>query len=133
MGWLMQAGKPMFARGFTLIELLVVLAIVALLLTLAAPRYFGSVGRAEESVLKQNLHIMRDALDKHFADTGRYPATLADLVSRKYLRSVPTDPITQSSETWIVVPPKDPAQGAVFDVKSGATGNSRDGKPYEQW
>jgi len=123
----------MRAKGFTLIELLVVLAIVALLLTLAAPRYFGSLARAEEGVLKENLHVMRDALDKHFADTGRYPASLQDLVTKKYLRSVPADPITQSSETWIVVPPGDPKQGAVFDVKSGAKGEGRDGKSYEQW
>jgi len=123
----------MVKRGFTLIELLVALTIVALLLSLVVPRYFGSLGRAEESVLKENLRAMRDALDKHFADTGRYPASLDDLVSKKYLRSVPTDPITQSTATWVVVAPTDPQQGAVYDVRSGAKGVSRDGKAYEQW
>lgn len=123
------AGNP----GFTLIELLVALTIVALLLSIVLPRYFGSLGRAEESVLKENLHTLRDALDKHYADTGRYPASLDDLVTKKYLRSVPADPITQSPTTWVVVAPADPQQGAVYDVKSGAKGAGRDGRPYEQW
>src|SRR5258706_12914630 len=91
--------------GFTLIELLVALAIIALLLSLAVPRYFGSLSRAEEAVLKENLTSMRDALDKHYADTGKYPASLEDLVTKKYLRNVPTDPVTQSQSTWIVVSP----------------------------
>lgn len=123
----------MVKRGFTLIELLVALTIIALLLSIVVPRYFGSLGRAEESVLKENLHALRDAIDKHQADTGRYPATLDELVAKKYLRSVPADPITQSTATWIVVAPANPQQGAVYDVKSGAKGAGRDGKPYEQW
>ena len=116
-----------------MIELLVALTIIALLLSIVVPRYIGSLGRAEESVLKENLHALRDALDKHFADTGRYPASLDDLVAKKYLRGVPTDPITQSTSTWVVVAPADPQQGAVYDVKSGAKGVGRDGKPYEHW
>lgn len=120
-------------RGFTLIELLVALTIIALLLSIAVPRFFGSLGRAEESVLKENLHALRDAIDKHLADTGRYPATLDELVTKKYLRSVPSDPVTQSPSTWIVVAPADPSQGSVYDVKSGAKGTGRDGKPYERW
>jgi general secretion pathway protein G len=123
----------MVKRGFTLIELLVALTIIALLLSIAVPRFFGSLGRAEESVLKENLYALRDAIDKHLADTGRYPASLDDLVAKKYLRSVPADPVTQSSATWIVIAPVDPQLGAVYDVKSGAQGAGRDGKPYEQW
>jgi general secretion pathway protein G len=123
----------MVRRGFTLIELLVALAIVALLLSIVVPRYLGSLGRAEESVLKENLHALRDAIDKHQADTGRYPASLDELVAKKYLRSIPTDPVTQSAATWLVVAPADPQLGAVYDVKSGAKGAGRDGKPYEQW
>ena len=119
--------------GFTLIELLVALAIIALLLSLAVPRYFGSLTRAEEAVLKENLASIRDALDKHFADTGKYPSSLEDLVTKKYLRSVPTDPVTQSAATWVIIPPAPPGQGSVYDVKSGAQGTGRDGKPYEQW
>lgn len=123
----------MVKRGFTLIELLVALAIIALLLSIVVPRYMGSLGRAEESVLKENLHSLRDAIDKYFADTGHYPAALDDLVTKKYLRSIPSDPITQSTTTWLVVAPADPQLGAVYDVKSGAKGSGRDGKPYEQW
>ena len=126
-------GDTRRTSGFTLIELLVALAVIALLLSIVAPRYFGSVSKTEETVLKENLHLMRDALDKYYSDSGRYPDGLADLVSRRYLRSIPDDPITQSSATWVVLPPSDPQKGAVFDVKSGAKGAGRDGKPYEQW
>ncbi len=126
------SGNPA-TRGFTLIELLVALAIIALLLSIVVPRYFGSVSRTEETVLKENLHLMRDALDKYYTDAGRYPDALGDLVTKRYLRNIPDDPITQSSTTWIVLPPADPQKGAVYDVKSGAKGTGRDGKPYEQW
>lgn len=121
------------ARGFTLIELLVVLAIIALLLSVAAPRYFRSITHAEEAVLKENLTLMRDALDKHYGDTGRYPATLEELVTRKYLRRLPFDPIAKSDVAWIVVPPNDPEKGGVYDVLSGAPGVSRDGTRYAEW
>lgn len=120
-------------RAFTLVELLVALAIIALLLSLVVPRYFGSLSRAEEAVLKENLALMRDAIDKHYADNGRYPAALEDLVAKKYLRALPSDPITQSAATWVVVPPSDTQKGAVYDVKSGAKGAGRDGKPYAEW
>jgi len=130
---LRSRGDTRRTSGFTLIELLVALAVIALLLSIVAPRYFGSVSKTEETVLKENLHLMRDALDKYYSDSGRYPDGLADLVSRRYLRSIPDDPITQSSATWVVLPPSDPQKGAVFDVKSGAKGAGRDGKPYEQW
>lgn len=123
----------MVKRGFTLIELLVTLTIVALLLSIVAPRYFGSLAKAEEAALRENLYLMRDAIDKHYADTGRYPDSLADLASKKYIRSVPVDPVTQSATTWIVVPPTDAQLGAVYSVKSGAKGIGGDGKPYEHW
>lgn len=77
------------ARGFTLIELVIVMAIIALLLTLAAPRYFSSLERSKETVLRSNLAAMRDALDKFYSDTGKYPDTLEVLVEKKYLRSMP--------------------------------------------
>ncbi len=117
-------------RGFTLIELLVVMAIIGGLLALAAPRYFQHIDRAKENILKSDLASMRDALDKHFADTGRYPANLDELVARRYLRKVPPDPITETSKTWLVVAPVDSALGGVYDVKSGAPGLTLDGKPY---
>lgn len=119
--------------GFTLIELLVALTIIALLLSLVVPRYFSSLARADEAVLKENLFLMRDAIDKHFADTGKYPASLDDLAAKKYLRAIPSDPLTQTTATWIVVPPSDRQLGSVYDVKSGAKGTDRTGKPYETW
>jgi general secretion pathway protein G len=118
------------ARGFTLIELLVVLAIIGGLLALAAPRYLHRVDLAKETVLLSDLATMRDALDKFFGDTGRYPASLEELVTRRYLRRIPPDPITESTDSWVVVAPPAPDQGAVYDVKSGAPGKTVDGRPY---
>ena len=119
--------------GFTLIELLVVMAIIATLLTLAVPRYFSSVDRSKEAVLKQNLASFRDTIDKYYGDTGRYPDSLEDLVTKKYLRSIPPDPLTESATTWVTVPPENAAKGMVYDVKSGAPGTSSDGRPYAEW
>jgi general secretion pathway protein G len=119
-------------RGFTLIELVIVMAIVALLLTLAAPRYFKSLERSKETVLRSNLAAMRDALDKYYGDTGKYPERLEVLVEKKYLRSMPVDPITESSTTWVAVPPAEPEKGGVYDVRSGAEGNTADGIPYKE-
>jgi general secretion pathway protein G len=120
-------------RGFTLIELLVVMAIIATLLSLAAPRYFDSVKRAEEATLRQNLSLLRDAIDKHYADTGRYPAALEDLVARRYLRAVPLDPVTGAADTWVAVAPPAPEAGKVYDVKSGSQANARDGTAFSTW
>lgn len=120
-------------RGFTLIELLVVMAIIATLLSIAVPRYFGSIKRAEEATLKQNLSQMREAIDKHFTDVGRYPKSLDDLVTKRYLRSMPVDPITGASDTWTVVAPADPELGPVYDVKSGSPDIARDGTAYNTW
>jgi general secretion pathway protein G len=117
-------------HGFTLIELLVVMAIIAALLTLATPRYFQHVDRTRETVLKSDLATMRDAVDKFFGDTGKYPESLDELVARRYLRRMPVDPITESAETWVVVAPADTKLGNVYDVRSGAPGMTRDGKPF---
>lgn len=120
-------------RGFTLIELLVTMTIIAVLLTLAVPRYFGHVTRTKEVVLRENLHLMRDAIDKYYGDNGRYPDALADLVKRNYLRRIPPDPITDSDTSWITVPPADPGKGRVGDVRSGAEGKGLDGSAYRSW
>lgn len=120
-------------HGFTLIELLVVLAIIALLLTIVSPRYFSSISKAQETTLKQNLSLLRDSLDKYYSDTGKYPSALTDLVVAHYIRNVPTDPITNSPDTWIIVPPEDTTKGKVYDVHSGAPGISRDGSAYANW
>jgi general secretion pathway protein G len=124
----------MRARGFTLIELLVVMAILALLLTIAVPRYLAHVDRSREAVLRHNLTLMRDAIDKHHADKGRYPDGLGELVTQRYLRAIPADPVTGREDTWLVLPPppgSDP--GAVYEVRSGAEGNGADGTPYGNW
>jgi general secretion pathway protein G len=122
-----------FKSGFTLVELLVVMAIIATLLTLAVPRYFGSVDKSKEAVLKQDLATLRDSVDKYYGDIGRYPDSLDDLVSKRYLRNVPVDPITESNATWVLVPPGDPGKGIVYDVKSGAQGRATDGSSYGDW
>jgi len=120
-------------RGFTLIELLVVMAVLAVLLTLAVPRYFGSVEKSKEAVLRENLVQLRDALDKFYTDNGKYPSALEDLVEKKYLRRVPADPVLESNISWVIVPPSDPDKGGVFDVKSGAPGTASDGTMYRDW
>jgi general secretion pathway protein G len=120
-------------RGFTLIELMVVLTIVALLLSIAVPRYYGSLDKSKEAVLKENLFQLRDAISKYQADKGKYPESLDALAADKYLRRVPIDPITDSATTWVIVPPTDPQKGGVFDVKSGAPGKGIDGTEYSQW
>jgi len=120
-------------RGFTLIELLVVMAIVSLLVSLAVPRYFGSLARSKETALQQTLSVTRESIDKFYGDTGKYPDNLGVLVSSRYLRSLPVDPITESSATWTMVPPDDPEKGQVYDIRSGAEGVGRNGKPFREW
>jgi general secretion pathway protein G len=120
-------------RGFTLIELLVVFAVIATLLTLALPRYFGSLDKSKEAVLKENLYQMREAISRYYADTGKYPQSLEALVDEKYLRKLPLDPVTESTATWIVVQPADPEKSGVYDVRSGAQGRSVAGTEYAEW
>ncbi len=120
-------------NGFTLIELLVVMSVIALLLTIAVPRYFHGVDKAREAVLKEDLSLMRSAIDQFYADAGAYPSELGDLVEKKYLRSIPLDPITESDTTWVIVPPREAELSGVFDVKSGAPGPAADGSSYSDW
>jgi general secretion pathway protein G len=123
----------MRGRGFTLIELLVVLAIIATLLTIAAPRYFASIDRAKEAALRENLYQLRDAIGKYQADKGKYPDSLDALAAARYLRKVPVDPMTDSVATWLVVAPEDPQKGGVVDVRSGAPGRASDGSEFVAW
>ena len=120
-------------RGFTLIELLAVLAIVSTLLLLVAPRYFSQVDASKEAVLQENLRVTRDVIDKFYGDNGRYPETLEELVEKKYLRSLPMDPLTESQGTWQLLPVPDGYKGTVYDLRSGAPGTSRDGRKYADW
>lgn len=119
------------ARGFTLIELLVVLAIIAMLVTLALPRYFHSVERSKEATLREDLNVMRDAIDKFAGDKGHYPDSLDELVAQGYLRRVPVDPITDSAQTWVIEPAPDSTQAGVYDVHSGAEGTTLDGTEFK--
>ena len=119
--------------GFTLIELLVVMSVLALLLSIAVPRYFQGVDKAREAVLMEDLNRMRVAIDQFYADRGVYPSSLDDLVERDYVRRIPEDPITESKTTWVIVPPREAGLSGVFDVKSGAPGSARDGTAYSDW
>ena len=121
--------------GFTLIELLVVLAIVTSLMMLAVPRYFASIDHAKEVTLKQNISIIRETIDKYYGDTGQYPESLQQLVDKKYLKSLPIDPVTEKTDSWLItLPPPDAngkTSGKVYDVHSGAPGKTAAGVPYE--
>lgn len=121
------------STGFTLIELLVVMAIIAALMTLAAPRYFTSLESSKETALQHSLMVMREALDRYYGDTGRYPDSLEQLVEQRYLRHLPLDPITERRDLWRVLPPPDGAEGAVGDVHSSAEGQAKDGSRYAEW
>jgi general secretion pathway protein G len=126
------------AGGFTLIEVMVVMALIVVLASVGLTVYTNSVIRAKESVLKEDLFRMRDAIDQYNADKGRYPATLQDLVSEKYLRTIPKDPFTNSADTWREVPsepdPNNPtAQPGVYDVRSGSEQTALDGTKYSEW
>lgn len=121
-------------RGFTLIELLVVMAAIGLLLAVVAPQYFRHVDRARDTALRQNLASLRDAIDKFHADRARYPQNLQELVAERYLRTLPVDPVTERSDTWVLLAPGGGQAGtAVSDVRSGAPGQARDGSAYATW
>jgi general secretion pathway protein G len=129
----MQQSQPHAQIGFTIIELMVVMAVLGLLMSVVAPRYFKQVDKAQESVLKQNLYVLRDAIDKHYADRERYPENLEALVTAKYIRRVPQDPMTGRVESWVLIPPENKAMGGVFDVRSGSAEKASDGTAYAAW
>lgn len=126
-------GKTKPASGFTLIELLVVMTIIAVLLTIAVPRYFRTLDRSRETVLRQDLSVLREAIDKHFGDYGQYPDSLAALVERKYIRAIPEDPITKKIDSWQMIVSEDADHPGIKDVHSGAEGNASDGSPFTLW
>ena len=120
-------------RGFTLIELLVVMSIIGVLLTIAVPRYFRTVQRSKETVLRRDLSVIRESIDKYYADIGQYPDDLPALVDKHYIRSVPVDPFTKSAESWLVVESDDPDHPGVRDIHSGSPENAADGSPFVSW
>ena len=122
-------------RGFTLIEILIVVAIIGILATIAQPSYNRALTAAREATLKENLFILRDRLDQFYADNGKYPGSLNDLVDKPYLRRIPRDPMTGSAETWVLVPATDEQgqQSGIFDIKSGSDKIALDGSRYNEW
>jgi general secretion pathway protein G len=129
---------PKGEDGFTLIELVIVMAIIAILASIAVPSYLSSVKSAKEAVLKEDLHVMRDAIDSYTMDKGKAPQGLDDLVQAGYLKSIPTDPMTHSSETWVTstddtLESIDQSEPGVNDVHSGSQDVGSDGQLYSTW
>ena len=121
------------ARGFTLIELLIVMAIIGMLLALVVPRYFHTVTHARETVLRQDLSILREAIDKYYADLNQYPDTLAALVDKHYVRALPVDPFTKVADSWTFILSEDPDHPGVRDLHSGSDQAAADGTPLNSW
>ena len=120
-------------RGFTLIELLVVMSIIGVLLTIAVPRYFRTVQRSKETVLRRDLSVVRESIDRYYGDLGQYPEALSALVDKHYIRGVPVDPFTKLSTTWLVVESDDPDHPGVRDIHSGSPESGADGSPFVSW
>jgi general secretion pathway protein G len=125
-------------RGFTLVELLVVISLISILAAMGLVQYKNSILRTQESVLKTDLFRVRDAIDQYYADKGKYPASLDALVSDGYLRKIPEDPVTKSTDTWQTIPaeadPNNPSsEPGIYDIKSGAQGTALDGTNYSDW
>lgn len=124
--------------GWTLVEVLIVISLVTILAGIALANYRSSVTLAQEAVLKENLFRMRDAIDQYYADKGQYPSTLDALVSEGYLRQIPKDPFTNSTDTWQTIlsepDPNNPtAEPGIYDVKSGSDRTALDGSSYSDW
>ena len=124
--------------GFTLIELIIVMAIIAILASIAVPSYLSSMKAAKEAVLKEDLHVMRNAIDSYTMDKEKAPQSLDDLVQAGYLKSIPTDPMTHSSDTWVTntddtYEDVDESQPGVNDVHSGSQELGSNGEMYSTW
>jgi general secretion pathway protein G len=124
--------------GFTLIELMVVMLIIGVLMAIAVPNYISAIKTAKEAVLKEDLHVMRQAIDSYTMDKQKAPQSLQELVENGYLKSIPTDPMTRSTETWVAdqsdsMHSIDQTDPGIDDVHSGAQDNGSDGQPYSSW
>ncbi len=120
-------------KGFTIIELLTVIALIGILATFAVPNFQRSIIRAKETSLRNSLYILRDVIDQHFADHGQYPDTLETLVDKKYIRGLPEDPFTKSTDSWILIPPDGDGLTGIYDIRSASKKIGLHGTPYNEW
>jgi general secretion pathway protein G len=124
--------------GFTLVELMIVMLIISVLAVIAIPRYLQALQHAKEAVLREDLHVLRQAIDAYTNDKEKAPQSLDDLVSAGYMKSIPKDPLTDSATTWVTatddsVQSLEQTDGGINDVHSGATGTGSDGTAYSEW
>ncbi len=120
-------------KGFTLIEMLTVIAIMGILASIATPSFMRSILRSKEASLENTLFVVRDVIDQYYADHGDYPDSLQALKDEKYVREIPRDPITASSDTWILIPPEEEGLTGIYDIHSGSKKISLYGTPYNEW
>lgn len=124
--------------GFTLVELMIVMAIIGILATLAIPSFVGAIRQAREAVLREDLHVMRTAIDSYTADKEKAPQSLQDLITDGYLKSIPIDPMTHSSDSWVTdtsdeLSSVDQTEPGIDNVHSGSEETGSDGQPYSSW
>jgi general secretion pathway protein G len=124
--------------GFTLVELMIVMAIIGVLATLAIPSFVGALKQAREAVLKEDLHVLRTAIDSYTADKQKAPQALEDLIQDGYLKAIPEDPMTRSKDTWVtntsdMLSSVDQTDPGIDDVHSGSQDTGSDGQPYSAW
>ena len=133
----MSIGRKQDA-GFTLVELMIVMAIIGVLAVVAVPSYISALKHAREAVLKEDLHVLRSAIDSYTMDKQKAPQTLDDLIQDGYLKTIPEDPMTRTTTSWVTdssdaMHSLDQTEPGIDDVHSGSTETGSDGQPYSGW